>query len=115
MVGQRHDVVVELEGVSVGDGNGKDGHVLVRHKAGVHFRQMQEGCWEEIMTLSKVIQCISHQIDSFPVTFALPRVMKQPTQHLSKIGKSLKSIFSFFFNCHYLFIYSLFIYLFPKI
>lgn len=29
VVGQRYNVVVELEGIGVGDSNGKDGHVLL--------------------------------------------------------------------------------------
>ena len=60
MVGQRYNVVVELEGIGVGDGNGKDGHVLFRHKTGINLRQMEESYGKKTMHINEMIKKITH-------------------------------------------------------
>ena len=64
VVGQRHNVVVELERVGVGDGDGEDGHVLVRHKTGINFRQMEESCGKNTMHVNVVTLCRTHYRDN---------------------------------------------------
>lgn len=61
MEGQWHNVVVKFEWVSVGDGDGKDKHVLSQDEAGVQMREVKQ-CWRETSHNYVVKQTTNHNI-----------------------------------------------------